>query len=125
MNIDEAMSIHVVTNITKVSGRVFMLVAPDTAKMPYIVLQRISNPPTHAMGTDPAIFQPRVQLTVWDDDYPGVQTVVADVITYFKDYTGTMGGTGGVAVQRVFFEGSTPVFEDKQYGERMEFTVWY
>ena len=90
-----------------VSTRIYPVVVPQNGSLPCITYQQISEPWAHAMGTDPGIRSPRYQISAWSTSYSQVKSVAKQVRTALQDFTGTMGGAGGIAVQRVFFEGET------------------
>lgn len=130
MTIDQALYKYLSTYaglIALTSTRIYPLAAPQGAALPLVVYQRIDDPPTHAMGSDAAIYQPRYQITAWGSTYAGAQAVAAQVKTALRDYTGVMGGAGGVTVQRVFYEGSSPGrdAETGEYYERQDYIIWH
>lgn len=112
MNIEQGLYKHlsgttVLTALT--SDRIYPLIAPQGASVPFITYQQISNPKIHAMQADPSIWQPRFQLNSFADTYAGAKAVAKQVETALKDYktvvSGLFGdGTSGVDVQRIFAE---------------------
>lgn len=87
-----------------VSMRIYPGVAAQCASLPYIIFSQVSNAAHHAMSNDPNIQSPRWQISTWAETYSGVRAIAKQVKAALQDYTGTMGGSGGVEVQRVFFE---------------------
>jgi len=91
------------------SNRIYPLIAPQGASLPFVVYQQISNPGIHAMISDPAIRSPRFQVASFAETYSGVRAVAEQVKSALQDYRTAVDGlfgdnTSGVDVQRVFFE---------------------
>lgn len=130
MNIDEALFKHLsnTPGIRElVANRIYPLLVRQGSPNPSIVYQRIANPSVHAMGTDIKIRQPKYQISIWADSYGEVMVLSEQVELALRDFSGLMGGSNGVGVQRVFYEGeisgSEP--ETKEYRNILEFVIWY
>jgi hypothetical protein len=50
------------------------------------------------MGNDPGIMEARYQFACWDDAHAGAAAVAQQVRAAFENYSGTMGGAGGIIV---------------------------
>lgn len=87
-----------------VSTRIYPSVAAQCASLPYVIFFQISNMGHHAMNSDPNIQSPRWQVSTWSETYSNARAIAKEVKASLQDYTGTMGGAGGVDVQRIFFE---------------------
>ena len=58
---------------TDAAGRIYLLVAPQGAKLPYIVMQRISGGPAEETFDGPTDLEPgRYQVTYWTEDPKGL-----------------------------------------------------
>ncbi len=87
-----------------VGTKIYPVVAPQNVNLPFVTYQMISGVRIHAMIKDPGLTRPRFQLTSWSTSYATVQAVAKQVRLALQDYSGTMGGSSGVPVQRIFFE---------------------
>lgn len=58
-----------------VAGRVYPLVAPDGAAMPYLVYQRVANTVANVLAGNgsPPIDNSRIQIDVWAASYASAQ----------------------------------------------------
>jgi hypothetical protein len=81
-----------------IGTRIYPLQLPQNAKYPAVAYQQISGPRIHAMGTDPGMTYPRYQFTCWGDDHDDAAAIAKQIRLAFTNYSGTMGGDGGVTV---------------------------
>ena len=114
-----------------VSTRIYPRVAPQNAAFPYVIFFQVSNPGMHAMGNDPNIQAPRWQVSSWADSYSSVRSVAKQVKAALKDYTGTMGGSSGIEVQRIFYENEVdmvdidPETNEPIYHIAQDYIIWF
>ena len=112
MQLGEALYAHLAGTVnvsSHVATRIYPLVAPQGASLPFLTFQEISNLGVHAMSKDPKIRHPRYQVSIFANNYSSARAVAKEVKTALQDYqsdiSGLLGdGTSGVDVQRVFFE---------------------
>jgi len=98
---------------------------PDNTPNPYAVVQRISRPRVHAMGSDPGLCSPRFQVSAWSNaSYDEARKVADAVIGAIQDYSGTAKST---TIHRIFFEGDRDDYDPdtKEHGVLMDFIVWH
>ena len=113
------------------SNRIYPIVAPPNATFPFVVYQMISNPPTHASVADADIHHPRYQFACFSDSYTEAHSVADAVEGVLRDFTGTLGGTSGVPVQRIFFDSemefATQDVETKEttHGVYSDYIIWH
>ena len=81
-----------------VSTRIYPRQLPQNSTLPAVVYQRISGPRVHAMGSDPGITYPRYQFTCHGTTPASAEAVSDQIRRAFQNYSGTMGGVGGVTV---------------------------
>lgn len=88
------------------SNRIYPEIASQHANLPYITMHLISNVrgEFHTMINDPLLYSPYVQLSLWSSGYPQARSMANSLRNTLKDFTGVMGGTGGITVQRCFWE---------------------
>ncbi len=111
-----------------VSTRVYPVIAPQKAALPRITYQIISSPGLHAMGSDPGLKSPRIQVDCWADTYAGADALAVQVLDALQDYSGTI---ASVTIQRSFLENETDFadpdtkIKDIVYRKSFDFIVWY
>jgi hypothetical protein len=81
-----------------IGTRIYPVLEPQNVKYPALVFQQISGPRVHAMGDDPGITYPRYQFTAWAEKHTEAVAVAKQVRLAFENYSGTMGGEGGVTI---------------------------
>ena len=102
------------------SQRVYPLIAPQSAKKTHIVFQQISGGRVHAMGSDPGFSLPRWQFDVWSTDYRHMELSAEQLRKTLQDYSSTsMGGSSGVPVTRILFEGEMDLSEIDQVTKKI------
>jgi len=77
---------------TLVDDRIYPNVARQEAIVPYVVYRKVSNPGIHAMGSDPSISSPRMQVSSIDRTYAGAKAVAAQVALALPRGSTTAGG---------------------------------
>lgn len=131
MNVAEALATEMRSDSgisTLVSTRIYPLTIPQDAELPAITYQEVSSVPEHVMGSDSTVWQSRIQINVWDEDYSDCKSITDAVRILMQDFTGTFGGGSGVTVSRIFWEDEMDMYEQ---GEKLYYTVidiiiwWY
>ena len=128
MTIKEALYAHLVgtSGLTAiVAERIYPRVSPQIVT-PYISFHFIDTLPVHADGADADVEGKQVQVNCWgDDDDPDLTAI--QVKAALRDYSGIMGGDGGVTVQRVFYDGERDLYDErgKTAGSAIDFIIWY
>lgn len=84
----------------------------------------------HLMGADSALVMEQLRVTVWGeaDDFTNMETAAGYIKTLFQDHSGTLGGEGGITVDRIFLETNQPTMFNAGAGVyqiAQDFTVWY
>lgn len=110
-----------------VGTRIYPVVIPERATLPAVSINVISTGQTHTMGSDSGPYNPLVQISVYgatpDDSY-AVTTVIK---TALKDFSGTLGGDGGLTVQRAFLDDEGDLYDQQlnRAGIYLDFTIWH
>ena len=98
MTLEEALYAHLIASpgvSALVEARVYPLRLPLSPQFPALTYQRISAPTIQDFsGT--AKTRARIQITAWDDSYAGAKAVAGAVANALDNYSGQMGGAGGV-----------------------------
>lgn len=113
--------------IALTSTRIYPDDLPQSPTYPAVVFNMISGPRVHAMGSDPGLTYPRYEFTCWGSTKASARAVALQVIAALQDYTGTMGGAGGVTIQRIFLEDESDGEADpmlNRYSRIVEFIIW-
>ncbi len=110
-----------------VGDRIYPIVLPQKAVMPAVTYQKISEPQVHVSGADSGPYCPRYQFSCWGTTYDEACDVAVQVRTALRDYTGVMGGAGGVTVQRSFLEDANDLFNEQteRCGVALDFIIWH
>lgn len=113
--------------VALVSTRIYPLILPQTPTLPAVVYQQVSGPRIHAMGDDPGITSPRYQFSCWDDDHAGAAAVAQQIRLAFENYSGLMGGAGGVTVYHASVENMSSEYYDeaKLYRVLVEVIIYH
>jgi len=109
-----------------VGTRVYPGAFPQGTAMPAVTFSQISNPTIpHTGGSDGALQRPRFQITCWGDNYDDPDIVAQVVRTALTDYSGTMGGVGGVDVARVLYDNETDIYNQglQRDGVALDFII--
>jgi hypothetical protein len=114
-----------------VVARIFPIKAGQDETLPLLVFQILGGPVEHQMGTDDGPRSTRVQITGWGKTLAEAKAAAGAARTCVKDFTGSLGGSGGVAVERIFLD-SEPIegFDEVAgveglYYERFDALIWY
>ncbi|MDD5533788.1 MAG: hypothetical protein PHC52_13415 [Syntrophales bacterium] len=113
--------------IALTNDRIYPGQIPEKRDMPAVSVFLIDDPPIHAGGADATVYQPRFQFTCWGSSYKNACDVATQVKAALRDYSGTMGGEGGVVVQRSFYEGATDIYNEEREREAraLDFIIWH
>jgi len=136
MNIDEALFTHLSTTagITALVGtRIYPIVMPPGVALPAISLQKISMERTHAFRQDAAITRASFQISSWaktdavKKGYAHAQACAAAVRAALQNYSGTMGGIGGIVVDAVLIENEMDDYDSasETYVVHQDFEIWF
>lgn len=130
MHLEEALYTYLSTYaglIALTSTRIYPEEKPQNCIMPAVVYSRISTPREHTMGTDPGLASPRFQFTIYDTNHKNMLDVKAQIKAALQDYSGVMGGAGGVTVQAVILDDENAGYdaETKQYYTDVDYIIWH
>ena len=99
-----------ITSLLHSATSVYHVKMPDNVQYPAISFQIMPGGwRVHTMGSDSGPVGTEVLISCWGKTAESVENVAAAVRTEIKDFSGTMGGAGGVAVERIFIESSIEV----------------
>lgn len=139
MNIYDAIhnQIKATSAITDLIGtsdncRHYTVKAAQGISKPYLVSQIISpHIPEHTMSADSGPRGPRMRFTAWDVTLSGAHALAVVVKNLFMDFSGTMGGGGGITVSRSLLEADIDAdFDPTAEVEGLwniiqEYIIWY
>lgn len=108
MFIHEALEKHLKT---QQSVKVFSNSAPEKTPCPYIVYTKYSTQYSHTMGADSGYNDSYFQVDIYAKDAKNSLTLAKTIRKSLMNFTGIMGGTGGVDIQCVEIENDTDSFE--------------
>jgi len=113
-----------------ISTRIYPMQVAQGATMPAVCYQLVDDIPVHSGGADVIVHAARFQFSCWGggtSGYTSACAVAAQVKAALQDYSGTMGGTGGVVVQRSFLEMTTDLFDETlvRCGRAVDFIIWH
>ncbi len=80
--------------------------APQSAVVPFVIVNEISNVREHTMVSTNSDQRTTFQMSVFAPTNVIARAVIKQLDLAFSDFTGIMGGAGGVTVERILFEGS-------------------
>ena len=84
-----------------IAARMYPVVAPQDATVPFVVYQEISNERISAMGVDTNIARPRFQFTSYGSDYEEARTVAKQVQLSLQRFSGVV---ATVTIDDIFIE---------------------
>jgi hypothetical protein len=95
-----------------VSTRIYSLRIPQDPLYPLVSFHIISaGEVAQTMNTTSAPARPRVQVDAWAKNQNDAEDVAIQISTALKDFSGTMGGGGGITVQRIMQMSSEAVVD--------------
>lgn len=107
-----------------VGSRIYPVSMPMGTALPAVTYQRISGPRVHAMGADPGLQYPRIQVSSRSDDAEEVKNVAEEVRLALQNYSGTV---AGVVIQKAILDTDRDLPYDpatKSWGFAADFIVW-
>jgi hypothetical protein len=119
------------TGLSNLIGtRIYPVMIAQGAAMPAVSYQLIDDLPVHSGTADLIVHAARFQFSCFGggtSGYTSACAVAAQVKSALQDYSGTMGGSGGVKVQRSFLEMSTDLFDETflRCGRAVDFIIWH
>ncbi len=130
MHIEEALSKYLSTcaGLTAlVATRIYPGDMPESCTKPAIAYARISTPREHTMGIDPGLVSPRFQFDIAGKTLLSALDVKAELKTAMQDYSGIMGGAGGVTVQACILDDEQQDYEKptQLYIVSLDFIIWH
>jgi len=75
-----------------VGSRIYPHYAPESAVMPYVVFQRISNIDFHHFGAQSKVARDLFQFDIWDTDSTSIEAVKEAVREEIDGFQGTLSG---------------------------------
>jgi hypothetical protein len=90
---------------TLVSTRIHPQVVHEVESLPALVFERTDTERFHTMGATCSRIKSTWRFMALAGDYTAAHGVIRQVQAALANYAGTMGGAGGVVVDRVFLEG--------------------
>lgn len=136
MNVDEALFSHLSTTagITALVGtRIYPIVMPPGVALPAISLQKISTERIHAFQQDTGMASASFQVSAWaktdtvKKGYAHTQACANAVRLALQNYSGTMGGAGGVVVGAVSIENEMDDYDAASdvYAVHQDYEIWF
>jgi len=115
MLIEEALFAHLKAHAglsALIGTRIYPLVLPQNPTLPAITYQKISRVGERAMSSPtPRVARARFQISCWGTSYASVKDVAEQVKAALQDYSGLMGGSGGVQVLDVNVANEQDIYE--------------
>ena len=101
---------HTIIDLLHSTTNVYHVKMPDNVQYPAISYQIMPGGwRVHTMGSDSGPVGTEVLISCWGKTAEDVENVAAAVRTEIADFSGTMGGVGGISVERIFIESSIEV----------------
>ena len=118
------------TAVTALLGtRIYPNRVPLKANLPYAAITVIlTGRFEHSSGSDSGSPEgPYIQISIYGKTPDSAYEASAAVKTAIMDFSGTMGGSGGLSVSRALFEDSGDLYDDKNRwaGIYLDFIVWH
>ena len=114
-----------------VSTRIYFIKMPQSTIYPAVTFEMLpTSGRVHLMGADSVLAMETLRVTVWGEakDFTNMETAAGYIKTLLQDFTGTMGGAGGISVERIFLETNQPTMFNAGVGVyqiSQDFEVWY
>lgn len=107
--------------------RIYPVDITQDAEMPAVAYQLVDDLPVHSGGADLIVHAARFQFSCWGTTYLNACAVAVQIKAALQDYSGTMGGSGGVKIQRSFLEMTTDLFDEemRRCGRACDFVLWH
>ena len=78
----------------------------ETNKFPAVMFEMVTNPQDHNMATDDTPEHPTIAIHSYGQTYQIADDIRIQVITAFKDFSGTVTGSSSISFQRIFLNDS-------------------
>lgn len=85
--------------IAYVGTNIFPLFVPDNKDLPAIVYQQVSSRNIDSLQESSGAGYYNYQITGYASTYTAVKNMANEIKKALKDYSGIMGGTGGINIQ--------------------------
>ena len=114
-----------------VSTRIYYIVMPQGTTYPAVTFEMLpTSGRVHLMGDDSALCMETLRGSVWGEakDFANMETAAGYIKTLLQDFTGTLGGVGGISVERIFLETNQAALFNAGadvYQIPQDFIVWY
>ena len=114
-----------------VDTRIYWLLMPQSVIYPAVTFEMLpASARVSLMGEDSALAMDMFRVTTWGEaeHFDDMETAAGYVQAVLQDHTGTLGGGGGVSVERIFLESNQQVLFNTEVGVyqiAQEFVVWY
>ncbi len=133
MTIEKALYTYLSTHAglsTLIGTRIYPMMIAQEAAMPAVAYQLIDDLPVHSGIADLIVHAARFQFSCWGggtSGYTNACAVAVQVKSALQDFSGVMGGAGGVTVQRSFLEMTTDLFDENlvRCGRAVDFIIWH
>jgi predicted PurR-regulated permease PerM len=110
-----------------ISTRVYPLTVPQSGTLPALAYQSISTERVHAFQQDTGFASKVMQISSWGATLSSAKAVAAQARAALQNFSGTMGGIGGVTVNAVLIESEMDDYDEasKSYVVHQEYEIWY
>ena len=114
-----------------VNTRIYPMIAPQPAALPYIVYHKISDVRIHAMKEDVDLYHPRMQIATFSTSYLQAHQIADVVESTLKDFSGVLGSSDQPTVQRCFFDNETEFSTYDEltgkitFGVYQDYIIWH
>jgi len=116
------------TDLTSLVGtRIYPDILPQKCSNPSIAYQQIDEGELDTFSQPNTLIYPVYQFTIYADTRSSANAVAKQLRLAFKNYSGAMGGDGGVTVSAVKKISRISDYSDdtKEYKVIMDFEIWY
>jgi hypothetical protein len=93
-----------------VGNRVYCVEAPQNVTTPYLVIQKISELPTHSHDGYSHLKEARIQFSAFSPLYLTVKAINKAIFDALDSYKGLL-CTGGISVQSAFFDDEVDLYD--------------
>ena len=117
-----------VSAVTDIVGlRMYPVFNPQNTIYPSLMWILIEENPVHLMGTDAALAQNLYRFISYAKTSDEADALALQVTTALQDFSGQMGGTDGITVQRIFMEGESELYsdDDRVYKVQQDYRIWF
>lgn len=132
MTIDKALVAHIVGLATTAGSRVSPGFVPESDPLPAVSFFRVSAGRTRTMSGPTGLVSSRFQVNCWAATKDAAVALSESIRAGTDDFSGTMGGVGGAAVQLATIENEGDLTEaspgteqQSEWGVRFDLMLWY